>query len=49
MVAMSNEYAPEHLIIMCKDYATVSLGSMGAVFLFFCFTLFIHLFGYAGS
>jgi histidinol dehydrogenase len=35
VVAMSNEYAPEHLIIMCKDYATVAeqITNAGSVFM----------------
>lgn len=35
VVAMSNEYAPEHLIIMCKDYASVAeqITNAGSVFM----------------
>lgn len=35
VIAMSNEYAPEHLIICCKDYATVAtqITNAGSVFL----------------
>lgn len=34
-IAMSNEYAPEHLIIMCKDYAQVAeqITNAGSVFM----------------
>lgn len=35
VVAMSNEYAPEHLIIMCKDYQQVAerITNAGSVFM----------------
>jgi histidinol dehydrogenase len=35
VIAMSNEYAPEHLIIMCKDYAKVAeqITNAGSVFM----------------
>ena len=35
VIAMSNEYAPEHLIIMCKDYAAVAeqITNAGSVFM----------------
>ena len=35
VITMSNEYAPEHLIIMCKDYAMVAeqITNAGSVFM----------------